>query len=135
MFGIVSGQLTGNYHRYREKFSRIHDFSLARLIRRLATLADMGMYGFGFKKNRHSSEKYANFIHRHRVIFFFGGGGGGVLIDIQTKTAAACVFILSSRSRPSLTGLVPGRGAEPRQRLKSLQIDLVLSDVAATSEL
>ena len=62
-------QLTGNYHRYCEKFSRIHDFSLARLIRRLATLADMGMYEFG-SNNCHSSEKYANFIHRHRAIAY-----------------------------------------------------------------
>ena len=43
-----------------------------------------------------------------------GGGGGEEALDIQTKITAACAFISSSRFRPSLTGLVLGRGAEGR---------------------
>ena len=63
----------------------------------------------------HSSKKYAKFIHRHRAlptITRIDQGG----IAIQTKITAACAFISSSRFRPSLTGLVPGRSAEPRLR-------------------
>ena len=44
-----------------------------------------------------------------------GGGGGG---GSPYKITAACTFISSSRFRPSLTGLVQGRSAEP-PRLES----------------
>ena len=47
----------------------------------------------------------------HRSVM--GGGGGGAY-----KITAVCTFISSSRFRPPLTGLVPGRSAEP-PRLKS----------------
>ena len=73
-----------------------------------------------------SSEKYANCIHRHRALStitridqWLGGGGavgGWGVIAIQTKITAACAFILSSRFRPLLSGLEPGRSAEPRLR-------------------
>ena len=77
----VLGQLTGNYHRYCDMFSRIHDFLLARLIWRLATLADMGMYGFSSNKS--------SFVGK--VCKFYSQTRGP--IDIQTKIAA-CTFVI-----------------------------------------
>ena len=113
-------RLTGNYHWYCDKFNRIRDFSLAnwygdRLFFQIRVRKDSVQIN-----HCHSSENYANFIHRHRALPTITridrvGRGGGVAI--QTKLTAACAFISSSRFRPSLTGLVvAGRSAEPRLR-------------------
>ena len=67
-----------------------------------------------------------------------GGGGGGVIISpYRTKITAACTFISSSRFRPSLTGLAVRAGEEcvaTAEMTRSLLVDLVFNDAAATSE-
>ena len=57
-----------------------------------------------------------------------GGGGGGEISPYRPKIMAACVFLSSSRFRPSLTGLVVHARQECVAMAKmtwSLQVDLV----------
>ncbi len=61
-------RLTGNYHWYCDKFSRIRDFSLAnwygdRLFFQIRVRKDSVQIN-----HCHSSENYANFIHRHKAL-------------------------------------------------------------------
>ena len=93
----------------------------------------------------HSSENFANFIHRHRALptitriyqWLGGGGGGGGGGDLHTDQNNGSLRVYFVVQIPPFIDWTCSAGEEcgaTAEITRSLQIDLVLSDAATTSE-
>ena len=125
------------------QFSRIRDFSLARLMQRPIILPDMGSYGFGSNKSLsffgkvcefYSQTQGATDCNMHRSVIGWGGGGGGGYHTDQNNGSLRVYFIVQIPPFIDWTCSAREECGATAEITRSLQIDLVSSDAATTSE-